>query len=224
LLGFLVTNLVHHSLALSLLDGVADVGGDVLAVILGLFLTNLPRYSLTLVHIDSCASFFRNSLAILLGNLSTLLVSDSVADLPGHEVHHSPLLCATVLHSVHHRHLDSVAHGLWHVGALLVVNSVALGPGHHVPLSLVLDVADIVKPGLAHREGLVMANGLCDCVALSLVLRMTLRGRVHRLPGAATLLDYGVGTDVPSDSVTLWSVTFSNVGSKEDIDQEKGRQ
>ena len=42
-------------------------------------------------------------------NLGTLLVSDNVADLlPGYEVHHSPLLSAAVLDSVHHGHLDSV--------------------------------------------------------------------------------------------------------------------
>jgi len=224
LLGFLCTYFIHHSIAFSFLDGVADLGGDVLAIILSLFFTDLSGQSLALVHIDCRTGIFWNSLAILLGNLCTLLVSDGVADLTGHEVHHSPLLSTTVLHSVHHGHLDSVAHGLWHVGTLLVVHSVALGPGHHVSLGLILGVADIFKLGLTHGESLIMTNRLGDCVALRLVLRMTLCGRVHRLPGVATLLDHGVGTDVPGDSVALWSATFSNVISKEDINQEKGRK
>ena len=110
---------------------------------LGFLCTNsihLSKYSLALLHLHRCASSFWNSLAVLLGNRGTLLVRDSVADLPGNEVHHSPLFSASDLHSVHNRHLDSVAQGFWHVGTLLVVYGVALGPGHHVPLGPVLEV------------------------------------------------------------------------------------
>ena len=116
--------------------------------------TDLPGNTIALVHVNGIIDLLWNTmkatsniyplyLALLLRDLGTLLVSDNVADLPGHVAHHSLLECVTVLHSVHHRHLDCVADSLGHVGALLVVHGVSLGPGHHFLLSLVLSVADI---------------------------------------------------------------------------------
>ena len=54
-------------------------------------------------------------------NLGTLLVIDNVADLlPGYEGHNSPLLCAAVLDSVHHGHLDSVVNSRKYIHCIIL--------------------------------------------------------------------------------------------------------
>jgi len=222
LLWFLGANFIHDGLAYHILEGVADLRSDVLAIILSLLFTDLPWYIITLVHVDGVTDLFWNTLALLLRDLGTLPVSDNVAVLPGHVVHHSLLDCVTVLHGVHHRHLNSIADSLGHAGALLVVHGFTLGPGHHVLLSLVLGVADIVKLGLTHGDSLVMTDRLGDCLALGLVFRVTLRGCVDGFRGVATLLDHSVGTDIPGDSVALGGGGLAYVGSVEDVNKEQG--
>merc|ERR1712059_82211 len=220
LLGLLGAHFIYNGFTFSFLDGVADLCGDVLAIILGLLFTDLSRCSLTLVNICCSTHFFRNILALLFWDLGAFLVSHGVADLPRHVVHHSPLLGVTLLHRVHHRHLDSVADDLGHTGALLIVHSVALGPGHCVPLSLVLYLAHLVELGLTHRNSLVMTDRLQDSVTLGLVIGVALLGWDGGLRGVVTLLHHSVGTYVLGDSVALGSV--ANVVAVEDVYQEQG--
>jgi len=221
LLGILGADFIHNSFTFSFLDSVADLCGDVLAIILSLFFTDLSRCCLTLVHVCCSANFFRHSLALLFWDLGAFPVIDSVADLAGHDVHHGPLLSATVLNGVHHRHLDSLADDLGHTGALLVVHSVTLGPGHSFMLSLVLYLAHLVfwSSGLAHGNSLIMTDGLQHSVALSLVVGVALLGWDRGLLRVVALLDHGVGTDVLGDGVAFGSV--ANVGAMEDVNQEK---
>jgi len=207
LLRLLVANLVHHSFAFSFLDSVADLGSDILAIILRLLLTDLPRGSLTLVHLHCRTHLFRNILAILLWDRGAYPVSDSVADITGHDVHHGPLLRATVLHGAHHRGLDSLADDFRNIRTLLVVDRVTLGLGYGVTLSLVLDATHFVELGLTHGNSLVMADGLQLSVALGLVLRVALLGWDDSLRGVVALLDHGIGTNVLGDSGAFLTVS-----------------
>merc|ERR1712059_120049 len=98
LLGLLGAHFIHNGFTFSILDGVADLRGHVLAIILSLLFTDLSRCSLTLVNMCCSTHFFRNILALLFWDLGAFLVSHGVADLR-HVVHHSPLLGVTLLHS-----------------------------------------------------------------------------------------------------------------------------
>merc|ERR1712059_196677 len=117
----------------------------------------------------------------------------------------------------------SLALDLWHSGALLVVHSVALGPGYGVPLDFVLDSAHFVKLGLAHWNSLVMTNRLEHSATLGLVVGVTLLGWDCSLRGVGTLLDDCISTNVLGDCGASGLVS-ADVGSVEDINQEKGDQ
>ena len=84
------------------------------------------------------------SLAALFRDLGALLLSDGVEGLSVHQVDHSPLLRVTLLHGARLWHLGGVAHNFRDIDAQLVRLVLALSPGHHVFLHLLLRVADVL--------------------------------------------------------------------------------
>jgi len=208
--------------------GRALLRGHFPTIVLRLLLTNLPVNSITFIHVYNVADFSGYILAALFRDLSALLLGDGVAGLPVDQVHHSPLLGVTVLHGARHRHLDGVARLFGHVVTLLVVHGVTLVPGYHIPLGLVFSVADVLEMAFTHRLGLVVAHGLGHCVALGLVLGVTLGGSGHSTNSVVTLLNHGVVADIPGDGVALGgsgvAAITSDVGAMKKVNKEKRQQ